>query len=102
MNKKPPEYVFHIFMMGLLVGFRGRYDVIMIPKNPKDKTILMEFKVAETQEKLKETAEIALQQISDKCYTDAFQGNILCIGMAFCGKKMAGVYRHFSSQTNRK
>lgn len=57
----------------------------------------MEFKVAASEDTLQETAQIALQQISDKCYTQAFDGNILCIGMAFCGKKMAGVYEMITS-----
>lgn len=105
LSKKTPEYVFHIFMMGLLVGFRGRYDVnsngeagdgrydvIMAPKNPKDKAILMEFKVCSNESELESTATKALQQISNKRYTNAFQGPILCIGMAFCGKKMTGTY----------
>ena len=103
LSTKTPEHVFHAFMMGLLVGFSGkydvdsngeagdgRYDVIMTPKNPKDKAILIEFKACSNVNKLEETAKEALKQISDKKYTDAFTGKTLCIGMAFCGKKMVG------------
>ncbi len=108
LNQKTPEHVFHIFMMGLLVGFRGkynvdsngeagdgRYDVIMTPKDPKDKAIIMEFKVCQDPQNLQKMADTALAQITDKRYTDAFQGNTLALGMAFCGKQMIGSYRVF-------
>ncbi len=106
LSSKTPEHVFQIFMMGLLVGFRGRYDVdsngeagdgrydvIMTPKDPSQKAIIMEFKVCDDPSKLEKTTQSALIQISDKRYTDAFKGEILAIGMAFCGKKMIGTYK---------
>jgi hypothetical protein len=106
LSTKTPEHVFHIFMMGLLVGFRGRYDVnsngeagdgrydvIMIPKDPASKAILMEFKVCKSISKLQKTADSALAQIINKNYTDAFKGEVLVLGMAFCGKKMVGAYK---------
>ncbi len=107
LSKKTPEQVFHIFMMGILIGFRGRYDVtsnreggdgrydvIMTPKDPKNKAVIMEFKVCKDEFKLQETAQTALEQISHKRYTDLFKGDILALGMAFCGKKMMGVHQY--------
>jgi hypothetical protein len=106
LSEKTPEYVFHIFMMGLLIGFRGkyevtsnreagdgRYDVFMTPKDPANKAIVMEFKVCKSVSKLQKTADAALIQISDKQYTSAFSGKILAMGMSFCGKKMIGVHK---------
>jgi hypothetical protein len=107
LSENTPEYVFHIFMMGLLIGFRGkydvtsnreagdgRYDVIMIPKDPASKAILMEFKVCKSISKLQKTADSALAQIINKNYTDAFKGEVLVLGMAFCGKKMVGTGKY--------
>jgi hypothetical protein len=101
LSKKTPEYVFHIFMMGLLVGFKGkydvdsngeagdgRYDVIMTPKNPANKAIIMEFKVCKDESSLEQTAQSALTQIIDKRYFNAFPGKILALGMSFCCKEM--------------
>jgi hypothetical protein len=106
LTKKTPEHVFHIFMMGLLIGFRGkydvtsnreagdgRYDIFMTPKDPTNKAIVIEFKVCKNISKLQKTADEALAQISDKQYTAQFKGQVLALGMSFCGKKMMGVHK---------
>ncbi|MDJ1258080.1 MAG: ATP-binding protein, partial [Candidatus Midichloria sp.] len=104
-NQNTPEQVFHMFILGLVVGLRdsdiiqsnqesgfGRYDVMFIPKNKQLSGILLEFKVAEVPEDLANKAQEALDQIKDKQYMEAlFQHevkSVLAIGMAFCGKKM--------------
>ncbi len=74
-------------MLGLVVGFRG-LDVSSNREAGK-KGILLEFKTCEKPEDLTQTAEDALTQIQDKRYTSAFKtGEILCIGIAFCGKEL--------------
>jgi hypothetical protein len=57
LSKNTPEQVFHVFLLGLLIGFSnhyevtsnkeaglGRYDVLLSPKDPKNKAIFIEFK----------------------------------------------------------
>lgn len=105
LNKNTPEHVFHIFMMGLLVGFKdryhvlsnreagdGRYDVALLPHKLHDKAIVMEFKAVKNEDLLEEAANDALSQIATKGYTRDFKGNVLSLGMAFCGKKMMGCF----------
>jgi hypothetical protein len=101
-NSTTPEKIFHTLMLGLVVGFRaydvssnreagkGRYDIILSPKKPGKRGIILEFKVCEKEDMLESTAKEALTQIVDKKYTDAFHGQeVLCIGIAFCGKELA-------------
>lgn len=105
LNKNTPEQVFHVFMMGLLVGFKGIYDVksnmesgdgrcdiIMTPLHNDRKTIVMEFKTCATKDELPQTAQKALTQIREKQYTSPFAGKTLAIGIAFCGKDIAHEY----------
>ena len=77
------EKIYHAFVLGMLIGLRdkyeiksnresglGRYDVILIPKNPADLGIIMEFKKIGRFEKIHlETAvESAIKQIEEKQY----------------------------------
>jgi hypothetical protein len=104
-NKNTPERVFHVFMLGLLVGLRGkyeissnkeagsgRYDIIFIPKDIRKNGIILEFKVCDKVEELEAKAKEALVQIRQKQYIDAFKqrgiNSVLSIGMAFCGKEV--------------
>jgi hypothetical protein len=108
-DKNTPERVFHVFMLGLLVGLRekydissnkesglGRYDIIFVPKNKKQNGILLEFKIAKTAKELLNKASEALTQIKDRQYVQVFEQqeikNVLAIGMAFYGKKMELVH----------
>jgi hypothetical protein len=67
--------------------------MFLTPKDPSKQGIILEFKISKTIKALSKTAQLALDQISQKHYTDAFPGPILCIGMAFCKKEMAHTSR---------
>jgi hypothetical protein len=101
------EKIYHAFILGILIGLKdrydvksnresgyGRYDVMLIPKNPKDLGILMEFKKVDRSKKidLEMAAVSALEQIEEKQYNQEFLDhgikNILFIGLAFEGKKV--------------
>ncbi|MDJ1305864.1 MAG: PD-(D/E)XK nuclease domain-containing protein [Candidatus Midichloria sp.] len=84
-NQNTPEQVFHMFILGLVVGLRdsyiiqsnqesgfGRYGVMFIPKNKQLSGILLEFKVAEVPKDLANKAQEALDQIKDKQYNRSF------------------------------
>ena len=104
-NQNTPEQIFHVFILGLVVGLRddyiissneesglGRLDVAFIPKSKQKNGIILEFKIANTQEELVSKANQALIQIKEKQYFQSFKQheikNILAIGIAFCGKKV--------------
>ena len=76
-------------------GF-GRYDVLMEPRNRQDDGIIMEFKVQDPEEEkdLEETAQAALDQISERKYASLLEmkgvpkSKIREYGFAFCGKRV--------------
>jgi hypothetical protein len=101
-----PEKIYHAFVLGMLLGLKdryeiksnresgyGRYDVMLIPKNPKDLGIVMEFKKVGPFEKtdLETAVASALKQIEDKQYSqeliDRGVTRILHLGLAFEGKR---------------
>ena len=104
-----PERFYHGFVLGLLAelngrylvtsnresGF-GRYDVMLEPHSVEDKAYILEFKVhdKEDEKSLKETAEVALQQIEEKRYEAVLiekgiaRERIYKYGFAFEGKKV--------------
>lgn len=104
-----PERFYHGFVLGLLVelmdryeiksnresGF-GRYEVMLRPRNVKDKAIIMEFKVIspKKEKSLEETAQNALEQIKEKNYKEELieagisENNIKAYGFAFEGKNV--------------
>ncbi|MBA2369225.1 MAG: AAA family ATPase [Candidatus Protochlamydia sp.] len=101
------EKIYHGFILGMLIGLRdryeiksnresglGRYDVLLIPKNPNDLGIVMEFKKIGRFEKttLEAAVESALKQIEDKQYAqeliDRGIQRILYLGFAFEGKEV--------------
>lgn len=110
-----PEKIYHAFILGMLIGLKdkyevrsnresgyGRYDVVLIPKNPSDLGVIMEFKKIGKFEKsdLETAVQSALKQIEDKRYAqeliDRGVKRILSIGFAFEGKQV--LIRHkFSS-----
>jgi hypothetical protein len=109
-TKNIPERVFHMFILGILMGLRGKYninsnretglgraDMILIPKDAKKQGVVLEFKVCSKPKLLQKTAQDALAQITDKHYTDAFSGSILALGMSFHGKEMRYAYKVIQS-----
>ena len=98
------EQVFHTFMLGIVNGLRdkyrilsnresgfGRFDLALIPHSRGTPGHILELKVADREDKLVETAELALQQIEEKCYvTDVKQRGvkqIQLLGIAFYAKR---------------
>ena len=116
-GNKPSEYIeperfYHGFVLELMVGERekyiiksnresgfGRYDIMMGPKEVKDKrlpAIVIEFKVydGEDEDNLKETVIAAHKQMEEKKYDDEIlqfgieKERIKHYGFAFKGKKV--------------
>jgi hypothetical protein len=102
-SKTTQEIFYQGLMLGILSGLKdtheirsnresgkGRYDLIIIPKNPKELGIIMEFKAIDDELKLEETAMEALLQIKRSKYTTELQSrgvtSICCLGIAFSGK----------------
>ncbi len=100
------ENFYHGFMLGLcalvsgsyLTSNResgdGRYDIQLMPKMPNLPGILIELKAEKdcAQERLKELAQIALQQINEKHYDTEMLSkgiqNVYKYGVAFSGKRV--------------
>jgi hypothetical protein len=99
------EKIYHGFVLGMLIGLGdryevksnresgfGRYDVMVIPKDPKELGIIMEFKKVDRFEKstLEEAVVSALSQIETKHYAQELKDRgihrILYLGFAFRGK----------------
>jgi hypothetical protein len=104
---KDSENFYHAFVLGLFVNLnssyevksnresgRGRYDVVLFPKDISKNGVIIEFK--KVNKKRNETLEIAcsaaLKQIEDKKYDvelkDCGVKNILKLGIAFDGKNV--------------
>jgi PD-(D/E)XK nuclease superfamily len=77
-NSNCHEQIFHVFILGLVLGLRehyeirsnqesvlGRFDVIFIPKDKKLNAILLEFKIAKTPEELLSKSQEGLEKIKD-------------------------------------
>jgi hypothetical protein len=115
---KEPEAFYHGLMIGLTASLHGhpnydiksnresgygRYDYIIISRNPEKLTVILEFKKVDLPENKKSSAKSiaildkaakeALQQIDNQAYLAELkqQGkkNILKIGIAFCGKRFS-------------
>ncbi len=106
-TKKKPEKVYHAFVLGLLVGLQGRYeiksnresglgryDVMLIPKNPKDLGIVMEFKkIGDFETTDIETAFASVwKQIDNKRYAQELIDRGICrilyLAFVFKGKQV--------------
>ncbi|MBS0186349.1 MAG: PD-(D/E)XK nuclease domain-containing protein, partial [Proteobacteria bacterium] len=126
-TSRSPETFYHGLMIGLTASLHGsplyeirsnresgsgRYDYAIIAREEQTLSILMEFKrVQEGQDKtfspleredlLKQTAEEALTQISQKAYYAEIKQRgltrLLKIGLAFSGKKFCLVYENTDS-----
>lgn len=108
-SESEPERFYHGFVLGLMVeladrylitsnresGF-GRYDVLLEPRDKKDKGIILEFKVHDPEEEatLQDTVTSALAQIEEKQYATTLitrgvaPEKIYKYGFAFEGKKV--------------
>ncbi len=101
------EKIYHAFVLGMLIGLKdqyevksnresglGRYDVMLIPKNPSHLGIIMEFKKVGPFEKidLENAVTSAIKQIEDRGYAqellDRGIKRILYLGFAFEGKNV--------------
>ncbi len=77
-------------------GF-GRYDVVLEPKNRNDRAFILEFKVAEAENKLEKLSKEAIKQIEEKRYDINLKSRgikeITSVGIAFYGKKLKVSYK---------
>ncbi len=116
---KEPEAFYHGFMIGLTAHIQahpdyelrsnresgyGRYDYLILSKDPRKPTLLIEFKQVHVSTKetkkikatLEAAAQDALKQIEEKGYDREAHhcgcSNILKIAIAFCGKRFKLVY----------
>lgn len=102
-----PEKIYHAFILGMLIGLKdcyetrsnresgyGRYDVMLIPKDPEELGIVMEFKKIGLFEKtdIQSAIDSALKQIKEKRYDqeliDRGVTHILHIALVFEGKRV--------------
>lgn len=100
------ECFYHGFMLGMAALFLGkeyvvesnresgygRFDLAIFPKDTSKAGVIMEFKAAEIEERLKRKAEEALQQIEERQYDTEFSKRgittVWKYGIAFFGKKV--------------
>ncbi len=97
------ERVYHAFVLGLSVhlGDRyeirsnresglGRYDLMMRPRDPADRGVILELKVAETPDALEAALDAGLAQIEERRYGHELEAAGVTvrseIAVAFCGK----------------
>ena len=77
-------------------GF-GRYDVVLEPKNRNDRAFILEFKVAEAENKLEKLSKEAIKQIEEKKYDINLKSKeikeITSVGIAFYEKKLKVSYK---------
>ena len=108
-GKNEPERFYHAFVLGMIVDFRGRYeivsnresglgrcDVMLIPLRDSDHGIVIEFKTrdAKKEKYLKTTCNNALKQIKKMRYASTLQSrgiakdDIYFYGFGFDGKEV--------------
>ncbi len=103
---KEPEAFYH----GLLLGFTaslhsegnyeiksnsesglGRFDIILIPKDPNKLGVILELKVAANSATIKSASKKALKQINEKKYIEEIKsrgvGQVVKVGIGFFGKE---------------
>ena len=117
---KKSEKFYHGFVAGLIASIRdthfvdsnkesgrGRYDIMLIPKNKEQKSIIIEFKKVENLDALPAAAQLALKQINTQLYSTALKKfpyieSVLKIGLAFCEKAVMSVYQteNLSTKSN--
>lgn len=104
-QQREPEKFYHGFILGLLVDLgndyiltsnresgKGRYDIVIEPKDRGKETFIIEFKVVKPNQAMKNAVEAALLQIEEKQYEQDLlvrgfsKGKIKKYGFAFKGK----------------
>ncbi len=84
------ESFYHGFVLGIMAWLMPKYRVV--PRETGIPGIVMEFKVADSEDTLAETARQALAQIEEKDYLAEFRAqgveDVWRYGVAFCGKKV--------------
>ena len=77
-------------------GF-GRYDVVLEPKKKNNRAFILEFKVADAENKLEKLSKEAIKQIEEKKYDINLKSKeikeITSVGIAFYGKKLKVSYK---------
>lgn len=102
----PPERFYHGFVLGLLVGLGARYevvsnresgfgrcDVLVMPRQPGQPGVVLEFKVVDEGETPEQALSAALQQIEERDYAQALRDRgaapIHKLAFAFAGKRVS-------------
>ena len=71
--------------------------MILEPKNKNNRAFILEFKVADNENKLEKLSEEAIKQIEEKEYDINLKArgieNITFVGIAFYGKKLKVSYK---------
>jgi hypothetical protein len=100
-----PESFYHALVLGVFVSLQdthevrsnresgyGRYDVMIIPKDPKKPGIIIEFKKIDAPETLEKAAVVALQQIRDRRYATELRARgieqVIELAIVFKGKEV--------------
>ena len=100
------ENIILTMMHGILRGYRvtsqkesgnGRVDLILEPRCEGTVPIIMELKVSESEGSLEDDAAGAIGQIHDRRYYLGMKGDVILIGLAFCGKEVRGQVETISS-----
>lgn len=103
------EQYYHVFTIGIMALLSDNYiiksnreagdgmaDLLIIPKNPSELGIIMEFKKSDKEELLLKDAKIALKQINDKKYDNELLAlginNILKVGISFYNKECEMIF----------
>ena len=106
------EKVYHSFILGLMIhlegkyeiisngeGGLGRYDIAIEPLNKNLRGFILEFKVADSEEKLSEKASEGLKQIEDKKYYIELEKReikeMTFLGLAFYKKLLKIKYKEY-------
>ncbi len=115
MPSDEPERSYHLFILGLLVTFsdsyevksnresgHGRYDIILIPRDPSNWALIIEFKKVSSGEPMQSASQKALDQINEKGYIhelhERSMKNIVAFGIACQGKTIEVAINVLSTQ----
>ena len=99
------ESFYHGFVLGIVAALEpdylvrsnreagyGRYDVAVLPSTPGWNAMILEFKVADSEDVLEARAQEALAQIDARDYAEALEAarpdKVQRYGIAFCGKRV--------------